>query len=141
MTITKEDRDKFAAYLGEMEDVVGAFLDESRRAGYDLDFSEESLDSLEGFWLEHSGQTPDPEGFLQRAVRYYGEVYRKANGGEWRLSDLQPRSVFYGRPVIHDFHPADRNFEFCPSVLFRLFTVRQQRCLLRKGMSVAGRPG
>lgn len=72
--ITKKDRDEFERYLIEMDGVLDRFLDEARAAGYELDYSLDSLDALERYWLAISPSAKDPELLANRMARYYGEA-------------------------------------------------------------------
>jgi len=130
--ITKKDRDKFQQYIIEMDDVLDKFTEEASQAGYDLDYSLKSLDTLEEYWLAVSPHVDDPERLFQRAARYYGEVFRLNFGGEWRLCDEDPQLMFYGYPVIAGFDPKNPDYEFCPLFYFEIFTVRKIRGLLRQ---------
>lgn len=130
--ITAAQREKFEMYLFEMDDVLEAFLEEAGAAGFHLDYSLQSLDLLEEYWLAVSPQAEDPERIRQQAARYYGEVFRLNYGGKWRLSEKHPRDIYFGLPVICGFDPKAPDYEFCPLVTFHNFTVNQHRGLLRR---------
>ncbi|MBY6277960.1 MAG: hypothetical protein CWE10_17545 [Symbiobacterium thermophilum] len=138
--ITQEDREKFAEFLFEMDDVLEEFIEEASQAGYDLDYSLESLDRLEEYWLAVSPRVEDPVRLMNRMARYYGEVFRLNFGGKWRLSDRNPRHMYYGYPVIYGFIEKNPEFEFCPLFQFQVFAAKQTRGLLRSVLDVVYPP-
>lgn len=118
--ISQEELDTFEMFLFEMDDVLEEFVEEATQAGYKLDYSLDSLDTLERYYTFRHGQR-DEERLINRCARYLGEVFLAVVGGNWRLSS-HPRGLYFKLPVITDY--ADRNLEYCPISVFNGFALR-----------------
>lgn len=126
--ISQEELDKFQVFLFEMDDVLEEFTEEAAQAGYKLDFSLDSLDTLERYYAFRHGHR-DEERLINRCARYLGEVCRLTVGGKWKLS-LNARGLYFKLPVITDY--SDKNLEYCPLALFGTFTRHRNSGFLRK---------
>lgn len=125
--ISQEDLDRFEQFLFEMDDVLEPFVEAAEKAGFQLDYSLDSLLALEGYYIARHGQE-DEELLINRCARYLGEVARTALGGTWRLSS-HPQGLYFKLPVITDY--SDKNLEYCPIALFRTFSRRRNLGFLR----------
>jgi hypothetical protein len=131
--ISAEEREKFETYVFEMDDVLEQLIDDADAAGFTLDYSLDSLDTLEAFWLAKKGDV-DSERLVQRAARYFGEVFRKNVGGHWELSSDNPQDMYFKFPVIAGYSQAHPYMQFCPLFVFRNFVNRERRGILRKAI-------
>jgi hypothetical protein len=128
--ISPDEREKFEMYVFEMNDVVEEFVDDAHKAGFTLDYSLDSLVTLEEYWLVGKGGE-DPERLLQRSARYFGEVFRKNVGGRWELCSDDPQDMYFKFPVIAGYSRSQPHMVFCPLFVFRNFKVRERRGILR----------
>lgn len=126
--ITQEELDKFEMFLFEMDDVLDEFVVEAEQAGYILDYSLDSLDTLERYYTLRHGQM-DEERLINRCARYLGEVFRLTVGGKWRLSS-HPRGLYFKLPILTDY--SGKNLEYCPIAIFRSFVRRPEAGPIRQ---------
>lgn len=128
--ISPEEREKFEMYLFEMDEVLEEFVDNAREAGSSLDYSLDSLPMLEDYWLSHKTD-PEAHRLLQRSARYFGEVFRKNLGGHWELCSDDPQDMYFKFPILAEYSQSQPHLTFCPLFVFRNFTVRERRGMLR----------
>lgn len=126
--ISQEEIDKFEMFIFEMDDVLEEFVEEAEVAGYKLDYSLDSLDTLERYYTFRHGQM-DEERLINRCARYLGEVFRLTVGGNWRLSS-HPRGLYFKLPVITDY--SDHGLEYCPIEIIRSFVLRPEAGPIRE---------
>jgi hypothetical protein len=124
---TAEELNKFQQFLFEMDDVLEPFLAEANAAGYELDYSLNSLCILEEYLLSKTDDAKDGE-LLNRAARYVGEVFRKNVGGRWQLCLKDPEYLYFKLPVISGY--SDKPIEFCPLEIVKNFTHKKIRKML-----------
>ncbi len=98
-------RELFEDWSDAMEPTLTGFIDFHVPTDVELDFSRESLASLEAFLLTQYGSGDDflsPDAhrtFIDGAVRYVGETFLRHCGGGWRY-DTRPEAPVSGRPFI-----------------------------------------
>jgi hypothetical protein len=128
--VSKGELERFEMYLFEMDDVLEDFIATASAEGFFLDYSPDSLATPEDYWLTKKS-APDSDRIFQRAVRYLGEVFRRARGGRWQLCVSHPNNLYFKLPVLVGYNPAQPHLEFCPLVVFTNFTKRERRGMLR----------
>lgn len=126
----QEEQEKFEQFLFEMDDVLESFVDQAGAAGYLLDYSLESLDRLEQFYLSRQMDEAQREDFIQKAARYLGETVRQVYGGKWQLEIDNPKHLYYGLPVLTGHAPS--KVKLCPQQTFRIFTKGKPAGFLRQ---------
>lgn len=124
------ETEKFEQFLVEMDDVLKGFLYQASAAGFSLDYSLESLDILEAFYLRVKRDEAEREKFIQRAARYLGETVRRRYGGKWCLEIDNPKHLFYGLPILTGHAPS--TVKLCPHQIFRMFTKGKPAGFLRQ---------
>ena len=124
-----EELDKFQHFLFEMDDVLDDFLVEAGTAGYQLDFSLDSIPLLEAYLLSHLGNK-EVSRLKNKAARYLGEVFRKNVGGKWELCLKDPKYLYYKLPVIAGY--SDKPIEFCPVDVIENFASKKGDGMLRR---------
>ena len=129
---TTEEREKFEHFLFEMDDVLDAFISEARSRGFALNYSLESLESLETLLLSQHGPGDDGVLLKGRAARYLGEVFRKAVGGRWELCLKDPAYLYFKLPVISGYSAS--GIEFCPVEVLTNFLHARKKGLLRQAV-------
>jgi hypothetical protein len=129
--LTESEREKFEYWLFEMDDVLEPLVAAAASAGYRLDYSLDSLDELEKYWLA-CGEGPADGTAANRAARYLGEVFRKQVGGTWALCDNGPRYLYNKLPVLSGY--SRLNIEFCPMAVFGGFATRAEAGSLRRAV-------
>jgi hypothetical protein len=129
--LSPEEREQFEHYLFEMDDVLGIFVEQARNAGYQLDYSMDSLAQLEAYWWA-IGESASDGTAGNRAARYLGEVFRRQLGGKWELCDKGHRYLYDKRPVIVGYSKVD--LEFCPMEIFANFARRREQGMLRRAV-------
>jgi hypothetical protein len=129
MPTMQSELDRFEQFLFEMDDVLEQFLAAASSAGFDLDYSLSSLESLEEYILGELTESGNSELVKNRAARYLGELFRKNVGGRWQLCLKNPKYLYYKLPVIVGH--ADRPIEFCPIQVIRNFIRMKRRGMLR----------
>jgi hypothetical protein len=127
--IDQGEIEKFEQFLFEMSDALELFVAEAREAGFNLDSSMNSLDTLEQYLLQKSASSNDGQ-LRNRAARYLGEVFRKNVGGKWELFIEDPRNLFFGLPVISGY--SVRSIEFCPIEMISNCLARRRPGLLKE---------
>jgi len=129
---TIEGREQFEHFLFEMDDVLDAVILQARSGGFTLDYSLESLDSLETLLLRQYG--PGEHGVLlkSRAARYLGEVFRRGLGGRWELCLKDPTYLYFKLPVISGYSASD--IEFCPVEVLASFLHSRRKGMLRQAV-------
>jgi hypothetical protein len=106
MSDEQPKHEQFQYWLASMDEAIDAFLSglpESQRTA--LDQTPASLAALEQLLLARyaspsEARPQDQAKFLDGAARYFGEVLRKGTGAKWELRTSDPKSVFYGVPVL-----------------------------------------
>lgn len=126
-----EELDKFQFFLFEMDDVLGPFVAAAQDAGFQLDYTIESLMSLEQFMLSHPTIMGNSQ-MQNRAARYLGEVFRKNLGGKWELCLKDPKYLFYKLPVISGY--SKMPIEFCPIEIIANFVKNMTPGLLKRAV-------
>src|SRR5262245_23321347 len=112
-SLMKADVDRFDGFVFEMSEVLDTFTQEADQVGFRLDYSLDSLTTLERYLLECLSTVDGPSTLMKnRAARYLGEVFRRTYGGTWKLCDGGPKYLFHGLPVIAEYARVD--VEFCP---------------------------
>ncbi len=128
---TPEELEKFQHFLFEMDDVLEAFLAEAAPAGFRLDYTLESLDSLEKYILSRPDAGKNSQ-FENRAARYLGEVFRKRVGGKWELCLKHPNYLYFKLPVLSGY--SNKPIEFCPIEMLGNFLSKREPGLLRRAI-------
>lgn len=101
--------ESFQYWLADMDSALERFLEQLPPAIVpQLDFSPESLDSLEAWILARFPSTqamlsPTESRVVDGLARYIGETFRKAIGGKWEIRLDDPKYVFHGRPQLTGF--------------------------------------
>jgi hypothetical protein len=125
--LASDELEKFEQFLFEMDDVLEEFTAFASQAGFDLNYSVESLADLERFLVSNnqcnSGSNDN------RAARYLGEVFRKLVGGKWELCLKNPKYLYYKQPVVSGY--STRPIEFCPIEMIANFKSKQKSGMLR----------
>lgn len=98
--LTQEQlQEKFDLFLFNIDDYLESFIDKLSELGYNLDYSIESLDTLERYLIEKKIDKNSND--VNDAAAYFGEVVRKKYGGKWVCNlDKENNSLYYGLPVI-----------------------------------------
>lgn len=125
-----EEVEKFEQFLFEMDDVLEEFVGTAAQAGFDLNYSTESLADLEKFII--ANRDGSDRSFDNRAARYLGEVFRKVVGGKWELCLKNPKYMYFKLPVVSGYsaHP----IEFCPIEMIANFKAKQNFGMLRTAL-------
>jgi hypothetical protein len=126
-----EELEKFQYFLFEMDDVLEPFVAAAQKAGFQLDYSIDSLMSLEQFLLAQPTAAGDSH-LQNRAARYLGEVFRKNLGGKWELCLKDPKYLFYKLPVISGY--SEMPIEFCPIEIIANFAGKKESGLLKRAV-------
>jgi hypothetical protein len=126
-----QELENFQHFLFEMDDILESFLGEAEVAGFTLDYSLNSLSSLEQFMLAQPKLAEDTR-LQNRAARYLGEVFWKNVGGKWDLFLEDPKNLFYRLPVINGY--SDRDIEFCPIHIIGNFIGKKELGLLKRAI-------
>lgn len=126
-----EELEKFQYFLFEMDDVLESFIAAAQEAGFQLDYSIDSLSSLERFILAQADAAGESQ-LQNRAARYLGEVFRKSLGGKWELCLKDPKYLFYKLPVISGYSKLP--IEFCPIQVIGNFVARKEPGLLKRAV-------
>lgn len=106
MNAATRDREVFAAWLALMDDAIQAYLSLlPRELAARLDGSPQSLDALEAHLLARyatvaAARAESEASSLDGAVRYFGEVLRRCTGSHWDIDLGNPRSLFFGLPLL-----------------------------------------
>jgi hypothetical protein len=124
---TDEELEKFEHFLFEMDDVLEEFVETASQAGFNLNYSVDSLADLERFITANSEHSDSS--FNNRAARYLGEVFRKLVGGKWELCLKNPRYMYFKLPVISSY--STHSIEFCPIEVIANFKAKQEAGMLR----------
>jgi hypothetical protein len=104
-----QDRASFLAWMSEMEAVTNQlFTLVGPAVAARLTFTVDSLDVLEAWLLHtflnyHELLSPENAAAYDGAARYYGEVLRRAVGGEWVPCLESKRSSNYGYPTVDNY--------------------------------------
>lgn len=128
--------DDFEAWLFDMDDELEAFFSENVPGIADkLDFSDNSLDVLEGWMLSHYASVDNlmhdaQKIVLDRLARYIGETIRKKYNLKWKIELKNPDNAYFGLPVMTD-EKGKINYE-CPHSLATATVARQERGYLRR---------
>jgi hypothetical protein len=77
-----------------------------------LDYSAESLDTLEPYLQGKLAAGANRELLKSQAGRYVGETFRKLVGGKWELCLKEPSYLYFKMPVISGY--SAEPIEFCP---------------------------
>ncbi|TNH22369.1 hypothetical protein [Testudinibacter sp. TR-2022] len=95
----KELEEKFENFIINIDDYLENFIEKVHQKGYDLDFSIDSLQTLEKYLIgEKIDKNSDD---VNDAAAYFGEVVRMNYGGQWICNlDKENNSLYYGLPVI-----------------------------------------
>jgi len=128
---TTEELEKFQYFLFEMDDVLEPFVATARKGGFQLDYSIDSLLSLEEFLLAQ-GKAANDSQLRNQAARYLGEVFRKNIGGKWELCLKDPKYLYYKLPVITGY--SKMPIEFCPIEVIGSFIARKETGLLKQAV-------
>jgi hypothetical protein len=129
---TTQEREKFEHFLFEMDDVLDAFIVEARSRGFSLNYSLESLESLETLLLKQYGPGENGVVLKSRAARYLGEVFRKAFGWRWELCLKGPAYLYFKLPVISGYSAS--GIEFCPIEVLASFLHSRRKGMLRQAV-------
>jgi hypothetical protein len=124
---TDEELEKFEHFLFEMDNVLEDFVERASQAGFNLNYSVDSLADLERFIAQNNEQSDSL--FDNRAARYLGEVFRKVVGGVWELCLKNPKYMYFKLPVISGY--STHSIEFCPIEMIANFKAKQQAGMLR----------
>lgn len=132
----EQQQEQFQYWLAYMDEAIDAFLaglPESQRAA--LDHTAGSLNSLEQLLLARypspsEAQPPEQAKFLDGAARYFGEVLRKGTGAKWELRTSEPKSVFYGLPIL--FGGKIASVPICPLTSVTASLDRRTGAFLKK---------
>ena len=126
-----EELEKFQYFLFEMDDILDDFLMEAGTAGYQSDFSLDSIPLLEAYLLANLGQEVESR-LKNKAARYLGEVFRKDVGGKWELSLKDPNYLYYKLPVIIGY--SNKPIEFCPVEVIENLAFKEGKGMLRRAV-------
>jgi len=108
---------KLQDFLSSMPDFLEEFVDDGQREGYTFDYSLNSLHDLERYIADNKEMMAwKNDSDLSKWQRMYswcyiGETFRKAFGGEWKVSLDDPDSVNYGQWVIKGFDTVGMEFD------------------------------
>ena len=127
---TDDEVEMFEQFLFEMDDVLAKFIETASQAGFNLNYSVESLADLERFITANS--THSDSSFDNRAARYLGEVFRQLVGGTWELCLKHPRYMYFKLPVISGY--STQPIELCPIEIIGNFRAKQEPGMLRKAV-------
>jgi hypothetical protein len=127
---TPEEAEKFQFYLFEMDDVLEAFIAEAKQAGVKLDYSKQSLDTIEPYLLEKLAAGANRDLLRNQAGRYLGETFRKLMGGHWELCLKDPDYIYFKLPVVTGYSAMP--IEFCPNEVMGNFLASQKPGMLKR---------
>lgn len=128
-------RDDFEYWIVDMDDALDRFmqiLPEPLREK--LDYSPASLDHLEAWILERYPNTTamlenSQSRIVDGAARYIGESFRRAIGGYWDINLDDPKTAFFGVPILTGFE--ERPTPICPLALATASADRRTGSFIR----------
>jgi hypothetical protein len=132
------EQEKFEQFLFEMDDVLNQFVDAAAAAGFELDYSFDSLDVLERYCLARKTSNSADDSFVSAAARYYGEVVRKVYGGKWYLEIDNPKHLLYGLPVLVGYAPS--RVKLSPHQTIRMFAKGKPAGFLKRVIDTDRQP-
>lgn len=123
----KENIDKFDDFKFHLAEIARNFIKRTRLKGYDLNYSEESIDLLEKYILDNNITVADDDYY--DASCYLGELFINLYKGKWTL-ECNKKSVFYNKPIIE--YDSPYCIVFSPFTTLRGVILRKKMHLLRK---------
>jgi len=111
----------FQYWLASMDEALNEFLSSLPPSiSEKLDYSQESLDVLESWWLSEFQsisdlRNADPDFLVDGVSRYIGETIRVNIGGIWEISLEDPVNAYYGLPVVTKYKT--KSTPICPLTL------------------------
>jgi hypothetical protein len=107
--VSDKDRARlFEAWLAHMDDFLAEFMTSvPMNVRQKLDQSPASLDVLEDWLLRRypsidSARPATEAKVLDGAARYFGEVFRVVTKSRWSLQLGDPKTLYFGKPVLVD---------------------------------------
>ncbi|MBY5359511.1 hypothetical protein HFO97_05835 [Rhizobium leguminosarum] len=103
-----EKDDLFEVWLIHMNDAIQNLINSlPNELGCRLDYSPESLDSLETWLLEKYSSVQDAlseqsNPIIDGASRYVGETLRKNLGGTWFINNADENLLYFGVPQLQN---------------------------------------
>ncbi|MBY5835535.1 hypothetical protein J3P71_30785 (plasmid) [Rhizobium leguminosarum] len=103
-----EKDDLFEVWLIHMDDAIQNLINSlPNELGSRLDYSPESLDSLEAWLLEKYSSVLDAlseqsNTIIDGASRYVGETLRKNLGGTWFINNTDEKLLYFGVPQLQN---------------------------------------
>jgi hypothetical protein len=131
----RTSRDDFDHWVSDMDDSLSRFLSGPVATIRErLDFTPQSLDTLEHWLLERYRSTKDmlasdQAPTIDGTARYIGETFRKAIGGHWDIELENPKDAYFGLPILTSFEP--KPTPICPATLATTTADRRTGTFLR----------
>ncbi len=107
----EELKEKFDNFLFNLDECLAVFINKLNNKGYTLDYTIDSLDSLEKYIINEKIETNEDD--VNDSGCYFGEVVRRKYGGRWVCSLNNKDSMFYSKPVIIE-HTEPEDLELSP---------------------------
>jgi len=107
----QELKEKFDIFIFNIDDYLEELIKKFNKKGYILDYTLDSLDTLEKYILKEKIVIDSDD--VNDAGCYFGEVIRKNYGGNWICSLDNKNSMYYGKPVITG-HTEPEDLELSP---------------------------
>lgn len=132
--ISRDDFDHWVFIIDDdLEDFLSSKYFDSNQLEK-LNFSTESLDSIEQWILERYKSTDeikksDNATIVDKIVKYVGETFRKNLSGIWDIDLTNPDNIYYQLPVITNYY--EKSTPICPHTLVSATTDRRSGRFLR----------
>jgi len=113
MRSIKEREEGFQYWIFSISDDLEDLVEELKEKGVSLDFSRDSLDTLEkwvltNFESKEELMKEENKFLLDKISKYIGEVFRAQLDGKWNIELKNEKDVYYNLPIItgdNIFHP------------------------------------
>ncbi|WP_404811631.1 hypothetical protein ACIRNY_07020 [Capnocytophaga canimorsus] len=127
----KIEQEKLQQFIFEIDDILEKFIDELNQEGYDLDYTLESLSTLEKFILNKDITNQDEHiNIRTNCWIYLGETFRRiAQKGIWEVSMNDDNTMNYGLYVIAHYN--EEETEFVPIRYIKAFIIKKEQGFLK----------
>lgn len=127
----EEEQEKLQQFIFEIDDLLEEFIDDTESLGYILDYTINSLDTLERFILDKEIVNTDNDLDIRtKCWIYLGELFRKLiKKGEWSVSLNDENTINYGLYTISNYN--NEKTEFVPIRYVKAFILKKEKGFFR----------